>query len=101
MILGILDEFPFHSQIHSPPYAASVLFELYKSKANKYYVQIFYKNSSDEHLEPLYIPSCGEKCPIEKLRSLYKAVIPVKTLEEECQLTKSEINEESDSGRHR
>lgn len=79
----------FGFQIHSPPTAASILFELYQTKANDYYIQLFYKNSTDADLEPLNIPTCGHKCSLGKFRKIYKSVIPVNSFEEECQLPKS------------
>lgn len=74
-------------QVHSPPYRASLLFELYKSQANGYYIQLFYKNSTDENLVPLNIPSCGQKCSIEQFRKVYETIIPVDSFEKECKLS--------------
>lgn len=73
-------------QIHSPPYTASVLFELYKSSQG-YYIQLFYKNTTDENLTPLTIPLCGPKCSLEKFRQIYEAIIPTAKYEKECQLS--------------
>lgn len=70
----------------NPPYAASMLFELYKIE-NKYYIQLFYKNTTAESLSPLNIPNCGEKCPLEKFYSIYKDIIPEEDHEMECQLS--------------
>lgn len=77
----------FYLQIHSPPYRASILFELYKSKTDGYYIQLFYKNSTDENLVPLNIPTCGQKCSLERFRKVYESIIPVNSFEKECQLS--------------
>lgn len=49
-------------------------------------MQFFYKNSTDEYLAPLNIPSCGTKCPIEKFYEIFKDLIPTGSYDEECQL---------------
>lgn len=71
---------------HNPPYAATVLFELYEQNGN-HYVQIFYKNTTDENIPPLYIPDCGQKCPLEKFSEIYKSIIPTLDFEAECRLS--------------
>lgn len=73
--------------MHSPPYTASILFELYKSTANGYYIQLFYKNSTNENLVPLNIPNCGQKCSLEKFRRIYEEIIPINGFENECKLS--------------
>lgn len=67
-----------------PPYASSLLFELYKSRTRNY-VQIFFKNSASENLSPLNIPSCGTKCSVLKFRKIYASVIPTADHYTECQ----------------
>lgn len=59
-----------------PQYAASLHFELYKSNENEHYLQLFYKNSDDEHLLPLNITKCGEKCPLNQFYELFRHIIP-------------------------
>lgn len=76
----------FSQYPHAPPYASSVLFELYNQNG-KYYIQIFYKNTTDETIPPLYIPSCGLKCPLDKFQSIYATIIPLKEFEFECRLS--------------
>lgn len=73
-------------QPHSPPYASSVLFELYKSSQG-YYIQLFYRNTSVENPQPLNIPSCGPKCTIEQFRKIYETVIPSRDFKEECKVS--------------
>lgn len=66
-----------HFQLHLPPYASSLLFELYESNAkNEHYVQVFYRNSTAGDLAPLDIPNCGTKCPLNQLFELYKEILP-------------------------
>lgn len=67
------------------PYAACVLFELYKSK-DDFYVQIYYKNTTSDHLPPLNIPGCGTKCTLHEIYHLYRDVIPKYDFETECKL---------------
>lgn len=72
-------------QSHVPPYASCVLFELYKSKEN-FYVQLFYKNTTEENLPPLNITGCGTKCPLDKFYQLFDDIIPKQDFETECKL---------------
>ncbi|XP_031634016.1 prostatic acid phosphatase-like [Contarinia nasturtii] len=72
-------------ELHNPPYASSLHIELYKLNAD-HYMQIFYRNSSDENLQPLEIPLCGQNCSLEMFRSIYSEIIPTETFEEECEL---------------
>lgn len=65
---------------HCPPYASTVLAELYKIKEN-YYVSILYKNSSEART--LILPGCSELCELDKFVSLTKPVIP-ESWEKEC-----------------
>lgn len=80
-------ELKFNLQIHSPPYRASILWELYKSKTDGYYIQLFYKNSTDGNLIALNIPSCGQKCSLQQFRKVYDSILPVNGFEKECQLS--------------
>lgn len=70
----------------SPPYASTILFELYKTGDN-FYIQLFYKNSTNENLSPLNIPSCGVKCSLEDFRRIYAQIIPTDTNEKECEVS--------------
>lgn len=76
-----------------PPYAASLLFELYKSR-DDHYVQIFYRNTTVEHPLPIHIPNCGIKCRLSRLYEIYSDVLPL-DFETECTLPK---NSSSTSG---
>lgn len=78
--------FYFLLQLHSPPYCACIMFELYKLNGN-YNLQIFYKNTSTETLKPLMIPKCGTTCPLNKMFELYSDVIPDGDFETECKLS--------------
>ena len=71
---------------HSPPYTATVLFELYKT-SDKFYIQLFYKNTTNENLSPLNIPSCGVKCSLADFRRIYASIIPTDTFEKECEVS--------------
>ncbi|KAJ6647741.1 Lysosomal acid phosphatase [Pseudolycoriella hygida] len=63
-------------ELHLPPYAASVHFELYKTSQNEYYIQIFYRSLEEEYPQPLNIPECGVKCTIRQFYDLYHDIIP-------------------------
>lgn len=52
-----------------------------------FYLQVFYKNTTNENLNPLIIPNCGVKCPLEKFYDIYKAVIPDGDFETECRIS--------------
>lgn len=58
-----------------PPYASSLLIELYKSNENGHYMQIFYKTTENENLFPLNIPNCGEKCSLDRFYEEYQDII--------------------------
>lgn len=63
-------------QPHIPPYASSILLELYKNGENEHYIQIFYRKSDVENPLPLNIPNCGTKCSLDRLYELYSDLIP-------------------------
>lgn len=71
---------------HFPPYASSIMFELYQTNSD-YYVQIFYKNTTGEQLTPLNIPRCGPKCTLGQLTTIYKAILPTRDFDSECRLS--------------
>lgn len=61
-------------QIHSPPYAATILLEM-RIANKKPLISIFYKTTLEDP-EPLEIPDCGIQCPLSKMYELYADVIP-------------------------
>lgn len=113
---------------HCPPYASTVLAELYKMK-NTYYVsvsfrfdlillkqlgfntcrkskynfllQILYKNSSEARI--LTLPGCSELCELDKFISLTKPNIP-ESWEKECHyhllFSSEDLNDLSISGKY-
>lgn len=63
-----------------------MFFELHKSN-DEYHVEIYYKSYRGEDpvpLEPLSIPNCGKKCPLEKLYEIYKDILPTEDFDTEC-----------------
>lgn len=72
-------------QFHHPQYASSLHLELYKTRTNEHYFQIFYRNANEEHLIPMNIPKCGEKCSIDRFYTKHAEVIPG-DFETECKL---------------
>lgn len=84
----------FNTQLHSPPYASALLFEL-RAHNNVSYVSIFYKNSTGTP-EPMFIPDCGISCPLDKTFQLFQNSMPLRDRDEECtvpvaQLSRDEI----------
>lgn len=74
------------------PYASCLFFELYKTDDDSY-MKIFYKNFTEinnEVIPALVFPGCEEKCPLNKLYDLYKAILPTRSFEEECRLREGE-----------
>lgn len=67
------DLFPFQS---IPPYSSSIMFEMYKTSADYYYIKLFYRNTSVEDPKPLYIPKCGTKCNLTRFYYLYNDILP-------------------------
>lgn len=37
-------------------------------------------------LEPLFIPDCGQKCPLTKMFDVYEDIIPTEDFDIECRL---------------
>lgn len=69
----------------SPGYTACLLFELRIDEHNQPFVSIFYKNTSAEPTL-LNIPDCGVACPLERMYTIYKDILPV-NWEKECRLS--------------
>lgn len=72
-------------QLHIPPYASSLHFDLYEEDDKNHYIQIFYRKSEEEKLSPMDIPNCGKKCTMDRLNTLYKDIIPG-DFESECRI---------------
>ncbi|XP_031636521.1 uncharacterized protein LOC116349294 [Contarinia nasturtii] len=81
-ITGILNSLGVFHNVHIPPYASSLLCELYKSN-DSFYIQLFYRKSNEENPTPLNIPNCGTKCPIDKFYELFDDILPT-DFETEC-----------------
>ncbi|XP_031636576.1 prostatic acid phosphatase-like [Contarinia nasturtii] len=75
IIANLLNSLGLFEKPHLPPYASSLIFELYK-RDGEHYIQIFYKKSEEEILSPLNIPKCGTKCPLQQFYILYDEIIP-------------------------
>ena len=69
-----------------PPFASSIIFELYKTKKDnevQYYVKTYYKA---KYLIPLNVFGCELNCPLKKFIALSKPVLPTMDITEECQI---------------
>ncbi|KAL3832505.1 hypothetical protein ACJMK2_024142 [Sinanodonta woodiana] len=60
----------------SPPYAATVILELHEDPPNNYYVNILYKNTTDNYTN-MVIPNCSMNCSFEMVVELTKDRVPV------------------------
>ncbi|KAF5285088.1 hypothetical protein FQA39_LY16777 [Lamprigera yunnana] len=58
-------------QYHSPPYAATILLEL-RTKNNNYYLNVFYKNSSDP--QKMVLKGCEFDCPLNKFLEIIEPI---------------------------
>lgn len=73
-------------QLHVPPYASCLFFELYKpNDSSENYLQLFYRKGNATDFPALEIPNCGSKCPLNKWYKLYQNILPTKSYDEECQ----------------
>lgn len=71
-----------------PTYASCLLFELHQLNGT-FHVELYYKRERGDDkvpLEPLEIPNCGKKCPLDKLYEVYKDIIPTEDFDTECRL---------------
>lgn len=71
-----------------PPYASAMFFELHQVNG-KFHVELYNKRELGEDkvpLEPLYIPNCGQKCPLNKFYDLYQDILPTEDFDTECRL---------------
>lgn len=93
-IANVLNSLGLFEPPHSPPYASTILVELYKASDASYYIQLFYKNTTNENLSPLNIPSCGTKCSIGDFRKIYAPIITTASFEKECQVSLMLMNYE-------
>lgn len=77
----------FTFQLHQPPFASCLFFELYKADEIPY-VKIFYRNTTETNISPLVIPNCGVKCKLTEFYELYDDILPTQCYEKECELRK-------------
>lgn len=75
----------FDLQLHIPPHACSIHYELHKTDDGKHYLQLFYRKPGDEYPLPLNVPGCGKSFTIEKFSSVFKKLIP-NDYESECRV---------------
>lgn len=67
----------------SPPYRCIIMVELWKTKAGKHKVMVYFRNSTTREPYNLAIPGCQAACPLDDFARLLKPVIPV-NWEKEC-----------------
>lgn len=65
-----------------------MFFELHQFNG-VYHVEIYYKRDRGEDkvpLQPLFIPNCGQKCPLNKFYEIYQDILPTEDFDTECRL---------------
>lgn len=72
-LVTITNSFNIWNQLH-PPYATLLIAELIREETD-WFIQFSYRNNSESLPFPLKIPTCGHKCPVEKLRQLTADVV--------------------------
>lgn len=80
-----------------PDYALQAYFELHKSKAGQYFVQVLAKNGVDARLERIVVPGCEFKCPLERFVEILEKFTKV-DLKEDCTPRESSYTEPPASG---
>ncbi|XP_017773883.1 PREDICTED: venom acid phosphatase Acph-1-like [Nicrophorus vespilloides] len=76
---------------HIPPYGSAIIFELRKDSADNYYIQMRYRNKTDATVaQDLVIPGCASLCPIDQFIDLQKALLPVVSIAEACEITQAD-----------
>lgn len=71
-------------QYHSPPYAATVLFELRRRTNSHYYLNVVYKNSSVP--QRVAVAGCDFDCAFDRFVDVLRPItLPVQQWEGECQ----------------
>lgn len=75
--------FVIFRQQHRVPYAACLILELFQN-ANDPYIQVYYKNSTEQYIQPLDIPDCGTKCSLNSFYQLYAPILPTQSFDDEC-----------------
>nr|XP_042898334.1 lysosomal acid phosphatase isoform X4 [Parasteatoda tepidariorum] len=88
LLLEIFDIFP----LKLPPYASTLLFELYRGTDNANFVRLLYLNSTEPELgnqtpHILKLHGCEEYCPLEFFTKSAQPFFPV-NWEEECGITR-------------
>lgn len=85
-------------ELHSPPYRACIMIEL-RLINDVPYIQIFYKNTTNENPPAMHIPNCGQLCPLENMYKLYEDVLPTNDFVTECRISMLMMTyEEADFG---
>lgn len=82
-------------EYHNPPYSSTILFEVRTRGAGQFYLNIYYKNSSEPR--PMTLEGCDFDCPIEDfVRLLEPITLNVERWNKECQLSLFSMVETAD-----
>ncbi|KAL1501551.1 hypothetical protein ABEB36_006852 [Hypothenemus hampei] len=70
-------------EYHCPPYTATIIFELHRPKENSWYINIFYKNTSEARL--IKVKDCSFDCDWQYFQQILSPItINTKQWESEC-----------------
>lgn len=71
-----------------PPYSSCLMFELHSFNGT-FYVELYYKQERGDDkvpLQPLFIPNCGQRCPLNQFYEIYRDIIPTDDFDTECRM---------------
>ncbi|XP_072184226.1 prostatic acid phosphatase-like [Excalfactoria chinensis] len=68
-----------------PPYSACHFFELYQEKNGQYTIEMYYRNNTLRDPQPLTLPGCSFRCPLERFTHLVSPVL-VQHWTKECRV---------------
>ncbi|GAB6033403.1 hypothetical protein CHUAL_013164 [Chamberlinius hualienensis] len=74
----------------APPFASSILFELYQDPEQGHAIQVSYRNTTDGDYKVLVLPNCTEFCPLPKFVELTKDYIP-ENIVKECNVSMNSV----------
>uniref|UniRef100_A0A8C3QZ06 acid phosphatase n=1 Tax=Cyanoderma ruficeps TaxID=181631 RepID=A0A8C3QZ06_9PASS len=58
-----------------PPHSACHFFELYQEKNGQYTIEMYYRNDSLREPQPLTLPGCKFRCPLERFTHLVSPIL--------------------------
>ncbi|CAL8098910.1 unnamed protein product [Orchesella dallaii] len=88
-ISGVLDTLQMYDK-KRPPFASALLLELHQEQdSQEFYIEIYYRNDTDQDAYRMSIPNCKEPCSLTEFSKLLDPFIPT-DWSQECQLPSEE-----------